>query len=77
MREGNEPIDDVRAGLYGKYRVARLDGSSAKGGKHEHCRYFVLDLAHDGYSFAALKAYADACRVAYPQLSADLEKLLR
>lgn len=65
-------MTDRQCGLYGKYRVERLDGSSAPGGKHERCDYFVLDILHDDYAKAALRAYADACQEDYPQLAADL-----
>lgn len=42
--------NDENRGLYEKFRVWRTDGSSDVGGKHEHCRYFVLDLTHDPYA---------------------------
>jgi hypothetical protein len=66
-------MDDTARGLYRKYNVTRVDGSSELGGKHEHCDYFVLDLVHDPYAMAALQAYAIACRRDYPDLSASLE----
>jgi hypothetical protein len=66
-------MDDTTRGLYRKYNVTRVDGSSEPGGKHEHCDYFVLDLVHDPYAMAALQAYAIACRRDYPDLSASLE----
>jgi hypothetical protein len=52
--------------------ATRTDGSSEPGGKHEDCRYFVLDMNHDPYATPALKAYAEACRYSHPQLSKDL-----
>ena len=64
-------------GVYRKYIVKRTDGSHRKGGKHEHCNYFVLDLEHDPYAIPALKAYADACRAEYPELAADLDLVIR
>lgn len=67
---------DANRGLYGKYRVERVDGSSGPGGKHEGCDYFVLDLTHDHHAKAALKAYADSCRADYPLLAADLDDAL-
>lgn len=60
------------AGLYRKFEVKRTDGTSEPGGKHEHCRYFVLDLDHDPHAAAALDAYAWSCREDYPMLSSDL-----
>lgn len=65
-------MSDKSRGLYNKFRVERTDGSSAPGGKHHGCDYFVLDLTHDPYAVAALLAYADACDAAYPQLASDL-----
>jgi hypothetical protein len=66
---------DKNRGLYGKYFVERTDGSSASGGKHHNCEYFVLDLTHDKHAPAALRAYAESCKDEYPQLAADLLKI--
>lgn len=65
-------MSDKSRGLYNKFRVDRTDGSSAPGGKHHGCDYFVLDLTHDPYAVAALTAYADACEATYPQLATEL-----
>ena len=59
-------------GIYRKFAVERVDGSSSPGGKHEHCEYFVLDWRHDPYAIPAARAYADACEAMYPGLAADL-----
>lgn len=69
--------DDTKRGLYGKYKVERNDGSSAPGGKHEKCEYFVLDLEHDKFAKAALRAYAKACGKKYPALALDLRSLMK
>lgn len=69
-------MSDNARGLYGKFRVARNDGSSRPGGKHEHCDHFVLDLTHDKHALPALRAYADSCAAEYPLLAADLRKKL-
>jgi hypothetical protein len=61
-----------RDGLYQKFIVERVDGRSAPGEKHAGCQYFVLDLDHDQYAAAAIRAYAGACRPTLPELSADL-----
>lgn len=66
---------DRERGLYSKYTVTRNDGSSATGGKHALCRYFVLDLDHDPLAAPALNAYALAAAASYPKLAADLQKL--
>lgn len=62
-------------GLYRKYIVERVDGSTAPGGKHENCRYFVLDLDHDPHARGALWEYASACSGTHPALAADLREL--
>lgn len=63
--------DRVR-GLYRKYEVRRVDGSSEPGGKHAACEYFVLDLTHDPHANAALLAYVESCEQEYPKLAQDL-----
>lgn len=68
---------DHSMGLYGKYHVDRVDGSSQTGGKHEHCQYFVLDLTHDKHALPALEAYALSCQDEYPLLAQDLMALAR
>jgi hypothetical protein len=73
----SEPEDKERSiGLYQKYVVQRADGSSAPGGKHEACDYFVLDLVHDRLALVAVKAYADQCRYRFPLLHLDLIEML-
>lgn len=59
-----------------KFVVRRSNGSSRKGKKHHGCEYFVLDINHDPFATAALKAYAVACSQAYPQLAKGLETLI-
>ncbi|WP_071289297.1 hypothetical protein [Mycolicibacterium llatzerense] len=56
---------DNHRGLYGKYRVERVDGK-AKG------PYFVLAYASDPHARAALATYAASCRDAKPALATDL-----
>lgn len=67
--------DDKHRGIYRKYRVERTDGSSAPGGKHEDCEYFVLDWEHDKYSVPAMRAYADACSREFPELARDVRAM--
>lgn len=69
-------MSDKTKGLYEKFSVARTDGSSEPGGRHENCRYFVLDLDHDPLAIPALRAYAEACAETHPYLSADLCAML-
>jgi hypothetical protein len=69
-------VSDNSRGLYNKFHVERTDGTSAPGGKHEGCKYFVLDLSHDKHARAALLAYAKSCRAEYPFLSQDLMSML-
>jgi hypothetical protein len=60
-------------GLYTKYNVSRTDGSSEPGGKHEKCRYFVLDLDCDPLAIPGAIAYAIAARKeGYEVLADDL-----
>lgn len=63
---------DKTRGLYQRYFVARVDGSSVPGGKHHGCYYFVLDIDHDPHAAAGLRGYADSCEKDYPQLARDL-----
>ena len=65
-------MGDPTRGLFDKFIVSRVDGTSEPGAKHDGCRYFVLDLTHDKFSDAAILAYADACRDEYPLLARDL-----
>lgn len=69
-------MDKRSMGLYEKFRVERIDGTSELGKKHNGCRYFVLDLDHDPYALPAIKAYADSCMSEYPILSSDLKKVI-
>jgi len=59
-------------GLYKKFQVTRTDGTSNPGQKHYQCEYFVIDIDHDPYARAALRAYALACRNTHPQLYLDM-----
>lgn len=68
---------DPNRGLYAKFNVSRTDGTSAPGGKHDGCDYFVLDLTHDPFALPALIAYERACRDHYPVLTADLREKIR
>lgn len=68
-------MSDSARGVYRKFKIERTDGSSAPGGKHEDCTYFVLDLAHDKFAIPALRAYADACALEFPDLAYDLRRV--
>jgi hypothetical protein len=59
-------------GIYGKFIVTRTDGKSEKGGRHDGCSYFVLDLNHDPHAKAAIEAYAQSCKKDLPELARDL-----
>lgn len=61
--------NDRQCGLYGKYRVERVDGKQ-KG------PYFVLAYTTDPHAAAALEYYAASCAATHPQLAADLRKAL-
>lgn len=70
-------MGDKSLGLYNKFTITRNDGKDAPGEKHDGCEYFVLDLTHDPSALVALRAYADACRLEYPLLAADLDAKLQ
>ncbi|KVM72586.1 hypothetical protein WJ61_01100 [Burkholderia ubonensis] len=72
LTERDTSKTNAEQGLYRKFDVRRVDGSDQPGGKHHDCEYFVLDLNHDGYARAALRAYARACAAEFPVLAADL-----
>jgi len=67
--------DPKTLGLFHKFDVSRVDGSSEPGGKHEHCNYFVLDINCDPYAVSALLKYAYSCKAEYPLLADELVKL--
>ena len=69
-------MDDRNRGIYRKYFVSRVDGSSGIGEKHEHCFHFVIDVDHDPFASSALTAYAEACAEEYPSLADDLKKIV-
>lgn len=72
LTERDYDLHEHEQGLYSKFDVRRVDGSSEPGGKHHDCEYFVLDMTHNQHARAALRAYADACASTHPELSADL-----
>lgn len=58
---------DEKRGLYGKYRVEKVNGKPVG-----EC--FVLE-EHDPLALPALRAYAEAGRARYPFLADDLERM--
>lgn len=60
--------------LYDKYVVARTDGTDGAGGKHEGCRYLVLDMTHDKAAKVAAHAFAEACEADRPLLAASIRE---
>lgn len=68
-------MGDTTRGIYRKFEITRTDGSSGPGGKHQNCAYFVLDLEHDEFAIAALRAYAKACRKSHPLLADDIDRI--
>jgi hypothetical protein len=65
-------MGDKNRGLYEKFSVIRTDGQSAEGEKHEHCKYFIIDLDCDEFAADTIRKYADLCSAKYPALSQDL-----
>ena len=70
-------MGDTSKGLYQKFIVARADGQSEPGQKHDVCEYFVLDITHDPHAIPALEAYALSCQDDYRQLAYDLMRIVR
>ena len=72
-----EPEDinySPQQGLVGKYHVERIEDVT---GKHEHCRYFVLDPAHDPLARPVMMLYAElAAAEGKRELARDLEALV-
>lgn len=66
-------MKDQERGLYRKYDVKRVGDPV---GKHDHCKYFVLDLTHDKHAIRALHRYVYSCESEFPQLARDLRTLL-
>lgn len=69
-------MDKKNTGIYHKFNVTRTDGSSAPGGKHFGCVYFVLDVSHDPHAIPALQAYMASCEADYPYLAEDIREML-
>lgn len=61
-----EPMPDTAVGLYGKYRVEKVNGKPTG-------PVFVLAYSTDPHARAALAAYAESCRADFPQLADDLD----
>ena len=68
---------DKQRGLYNKFTVTRIDGTSEPYKKHYNCRYFVLDLTHDKHAIPAIDAYQKSCGKEYRQLAEDLRAWLK
>lgn len=72
--KGLAKSDYLDRGLENRYHVAKIDDPI---GKHEHCRYFVLDPAHDMGARFALRAYKVwAAKQGYNALAEDLDEWL-
>ena len=59
---------DQQRGLYGKYRVEKVNGKPVG-------QCFVLE-EHDPHAIAALRAYIDSCADEFPSLATDLELMV-
>lgn len=58
---------DTERGLYGKYRVEKVNGKPVG-------QCFVLE-ERDPHAVAALRAYAESCIGEFPRLATDLEDM--
>lgn len=56
--------------IYHKFHVFRVDPEAQV--RHRDCFHWVLDVDHDPYALAALRAYAVACEEEDPELSREL-----
>lgn len=74
MSDSTGPLPDTERGLYAKYEVQRIGDPD---GKHDSCRYFVLDVQHDEAARFALREYAAYVRHKYPSLADDLDAMVR
>ena len=71
-------MGDKSRGWFNKFTVNRTDGTDRKGGKHDGCEYFVLDLDHDPHALPALLAYADSAeKGGYRSLAYDIREKVR
>lgn len=64
----NEP-----KGIYGKYRVEKMDGSPVD----PKAVYFTLRLDTDPWARRAMREYARVCEEEQPELARDIWRLLR
>ena len=71
---GEAPSDFSQSGLPHRYDVKKVVDPE---GKHDDCRYFVLDPQHDSGARFALRAYKVwASRNGYDNLAKDLGEWL-
>lgn len=70
--EPSRELPKQEKGIFDKFIVTRVDGTHAFGKKHHNCDYFVLDMTHDKFALAAIRAYANACQKEYPVLAKDI-----
>lgn len=62
--------DQLDEGLTPRYDVQRLNDPE---GKHDDCRYFVLDPRHDSYARSVLAVYAqEVDNAGYKKLAAEI-----
>ena len=66
--------DEKERGLESRYEVKKIGDSE---GKHDECRFFVLDPQHDIIARAALARYAQVARAeGFGALASDLDTWL-
>jgi Rad3-related DNA helicase len=66
--------DEQPGGLENRYRVEKLVDPA---GKHDRCKFFVLDPEHDVHARDALRQYAIACKHSNPKLAQDIDQWLK
>lgn len=62
-------VSRASEGLYQKYDVKKVDDPT---GKHDDCKYFVLDPRHDKHARQALRSYAASVAADQPTLAHEL-----
>jgi len=69
----SDPRPDTERGMFGKFYVKHMHDPE---GKHDECRYFVLDPQHDQVARDALAIYEANIRPTKPKLADDIRAWL-
>lgn len=72
----NQKVDQHTIGLYGKFRVTRLDGRGLQGQDRADAEYYVIDLKYAKEAQEAVLAIVEALRDDFPTLAEDLDRVM-